>query len=458
MSKLEIERRFLFDNCNIFEILEKNGINYTISRLEQFYLKATKEETLRYRKENKLYIKNIKRGFGLVREELEKNISKDEYIDAKLINSGGVIKKLRLTFMIDANRYELDIFKGKLKGLSILEIEFSNLKEAQKFKMPEILNPFIIKEITKEPIYTNGALSKSMQIPLREDSFISLNLIKDSNKILKPKYDLYISSYENSTSALKSYLNRFYLSFKENLNIFKQDKNLENLILAIKAAKKIRYTLWGFKKYIKQEDFIKILFNINNFLAQHEKLLSQNRAFKNLLKLKQNFQKCEQVDILKDLINLARQINYTKESLAKSVDYDYYLAALSKSIENIKIKKSFNKPYIYSKKAVLKRNIKKLAKTLKEGNKKEILNRYKILKNLTKFYSVNLDLNEFKYLKKYFTYKSSLEVIKNIDNLLLKSTLNSLFKKKSKEELRKFKKESIDLKKLKRQICNGNRV
>jgi len=455
VSKLEIERRFLFNNCNIYKLLRKNGISFVVSKMEQFYLVATKEETLRFRKENNQYIKNIKRGSGLVREEIENNISKQEFLDAKSINSGGIIKKSRVTFIIDSYKFELDIFKATLKGLSILEVEFSNLKDAQNFKIPTILKPFIIKEITKELIYTNGALSKSMKIPLRADSYISLEEIKKTQEIYKPKFNLYISEYESTSFALRTYIEKFFLTFQKCLTKFINTLDLNALLTAVESIEHLKYLLFSFKDYIKEKDLSNILFNINNFLLMSNNIIELNKSFKKLLEIKKHFDIDEQTDLLKDLIKVAQKLKVEKEQISKKIDIKY-LDNLQNNLATIDIKQDLDKPFIYSKNLFVRSTIKKLKKVIKRGNSLELLHYYKILNTLLKFYSIKFKIKDYIYLKEYYKLHNTIKVVKKFNSLLLKVKIVKKTNQMAKNELKKFKKNKKSFKKIKKRLCNGN--
>jgi len=305
---IEIERRYLFNSCNIEKLLKKNGINYVISSMEQFYLKATSNETLRYRKDEDKYIKNIKKGSGLAREEYEKEVSKKRYKKAKKANS-----------------------------VSILEIEFNTLKEAQDYKTPTFLENKIIKEVTLEHIYSNGALSRSMQIPLRDDSHISLNEILNTHKVKKPKFDLYISEYESTKSVFKNYIKRLLSAFKLNYNDFLKNQNIEDLKLSIKAIKRLKSLIVGFKRYIKKDSYLEILFNINNFLLIFEEFDTLNITFKTLLKQKSTYFIEKQIDIFKQLIKIAQDLKIQKEKTASTFTIEN-IQKLETTLDKVEIK------------------------------------------------------------------------------------------------------------------------
>lgn len=428
MSQLEIEKRYLCHAKELKKFLKKSQINYIIQNIEQFYLIAKPGETLRYRKDSNRYFKNQKRGSGLIRQEKEEEISKKEYLKAKAKNSGGVIKKDRYRFLIDNNLYELDIFKGTLKGLSILEIEFSDIYNANNYKIPQVLEPFIIKDITNENIYSNAALSRSMKIPLRSDSKLSLNEIKrDKKRLLKPKLDLYISDYENSKDAFLNSINRLLLSYDENLNLFLNNNRIKNLKRANNALIKIKALIIGHKQYIKKDSYTDILFNINHLILIFEKPLKLNITFKTLLDKKTKLPINKQTTILKELLNLAKEEKSARESI-KLNNINAPSKELKKAINNIKFK-NIEKPFIYLK----DKTTKKLKKEVKNALKCNILELiYLALKNyktINKYFK-----KQFKYKKEYkkLKYEYKIDICTNY-SIFCKSKNNTIIKKLKKE-------------------------
>jgi len=438
---IEIERRYLFNSCNIEKLLKKNGINYVISSMEQFYLKATSNETLRYRKDEDKYIKNIKKGSGLAREEYEKEVSKKRYKKAKKANSGGIIKKERLKFFVNGYKFELDIFKGKLKGLSILEIEFNTLKEAQDYKTPTFLENKIIKEVTLEHIYSNGALSRSMQIPLRDDSHISLNEILNTHKVKKPKFDLYISEYESTKSVFKNYIKRLLSAFKLNYNDFLKNQNIEDLKLSIKAIKRLKSLIVGFKRYIKKDSYLEILFNINNFLLIFEEFDTLNITFKTLLKQKSTYFIEKQIDIFKQLIKIAQDLKIQKEKTASTFTIEN-IQKLETTLDKVEIKNKIKIPYTYARQIVLEKQLKRVIKRNK-CNIEELFIEYKIYKSLATLFKVKIDKKSYKNIKNTYRLIKCQQTIKN----------NEFIKQNKKSNSYK-----IPYKKLQKNICNGTYI
>ncbi len=145
--------------------LKERKVPFRSLPVEQFYLVSDVANAERYRRIGTRYIHTRKIGGGLVREEWEEEISRKEYLARKAENRGGIIRKDRLIFEWEGRRYELDRFLGPLKGLNILEIEFSDEEEARSYRLPDLFAPILIDEVTEDGRFTNGALSKTMKIP-----------------------------------------------------------------------------------------------------------------------------------------------------------------------------------------------------------------------------------------------------------------------------------------------------
>ncbi len=114
---------------------------------------------MRFRKISNHYWRTIKRGQGMVREEIEEPIPKEEFCAYWEQREGEAIEKYRYTFKYKKHRYEMDEFEGHLKGLLYLEIEFDSLEAAQEFTPPKKIQKFILDEVTDDPAFTNRSLA-----------------------------------------------------------------------------------------------------------------------------------------------------------------------------------------------------------------------------------------------------------------------------------------------------------
>ena len=156
----EIERKFLIDypdtkalealpNCERVEII-------------QTYLKAGEGEERRIRQRGAngsyIYFETIKKTItGLQRVEIERRLSKDEYLERLMEADPGKrpIRKDRYC-LADGNQYfEIDVYPF-WTDQAIVEIELSDPNEEIRF--PEMLK--IIREVTDEAEFKNSSLAK----------------------------------------------------------------------------------------------------------------------------------------------------------------------------------------------------------------------------------------------------------------------------------------------------------
>ncbi len=142
---MEIERKFLV------KTMPDDLGRYRRSVIEQAYI--CREPVIRVRKDNDDYILTCKgRGNGLSREELNLPLSYEAYTGLLAKAEGSVIKKTRYYIPIGDLTAELDIFAGVSDGLALIEVEFSDEKEAASFIPPEWFG----KDVTGDPSYYNA--------------------------------------------------------------------------------------------------------------------------------------------------------------------------------------------------------------------------------------------------------------------------------------------------------------
>lgn len=153
MNNFEIERKFLVDIDKIpydLSLLEKKEI-------EQGYILHNPAVRIRSVSNSKYYMTfKSNTDNSLVRNEVELEISKEAYFKLMSREDVGKVSKNRYITFENNNKFELDIFKGKLKGLACLEVEFNSLEEAKNFDAPH----WVKKEVTGDIRYTNSELSK----------------------------------------------------------------------------------------------------------------------------------------------------------------------------------------------------------------------------------------------------------------------------------------------------------
>jgi CYTH domain-containing protein len=169
MSKsLEIERKFLVKFPTSWsELVELFDDLVDVKRISQTYLQhEINEPSPRVRKTvegltgetETVYHFNRKKPVSAgVREEEEREISKKEYENylKKPLPGKVEITKTRFVFNYNDQIFELDVFKGALKGLAILEIELED--KDQPVELPPFLK--VIKEVTEDKKYNNFELA-----------------------------------------------------------------------------------------------------------------------------------------------------------------------------------------------------------------------------------------------------------------------------------------------------------
>ncbi|HFS82461.1 MAG TPA: CHAD domain-containing protein [Epsilonproteobacteria bacterium] len=245
MNELEIERKFLLSPCSMKRFLKKNAIDPTPVAIEQFYLLSTAASTERYRRKGEHYIHTLKRGGGLVREEHEEEVSAEEYRRKKSANSGGVIEKIRYRFDVEERIFELDAFRGVLKGLNVLEVEFGSEEEARSFELPAYFQKILISEVTENPAFTNGAISRSMRIPTIEtDLEEMLRTVEKKDDFLQASLKVDLTAYESRAHALKILIFSLAKSVEANAEAIRGgDKAPQRLHQLRVAMRKIRAIL-----------------------------------------------------------------------------------------------------------------------------------------------------------------------------------------------------------------------
>lgn len=167
-TNLEIERKFLVNFPTSWsELAEMFDDLIDVKRITQTYLEPEgKEPAARVRKtveglsgDTKIVYhfnqkKLVEEG---INEEKEFEIKKPQY--EKLLKKSNpklvTIEKTRFVFDYEDQVFELDVFKGPLKGLAILEIELKD--KNQKVELPPFLK--IIEEVTKDKRFNNFNLA-----------------------------------------------------------------------------------------------------------------------------------------------------------------------------------------------------------------------------------------------------------------------------------------------------------
>ena len=191
---LEIERKFLLKNSQILDFLKEAGVVFKHLEISQFYTKITQNEEIRFRSEEDKFIKTIKVGKDLIREENEEFCEKAEFKKALKNRIGRVITKDRYIFRLNNNPCNIDVFKDSLNGLCTFEIEFADENEAVYFKLPAFLEQFCQADVTCDKRYKNKFLAIHANENEQIDYKRAYNVFK--NKEISPNFAANLKSGE----------------------------------------------------------------------------------------------------------------------------------------------------------------------------------------------------------------------------------------------------------------------
>ena len=234
---LEIERKFLLKNSQILDFLKDAGVVFKHLEISQFYTKITQNEEIRFRSEEDKFIKTIKVGKDLIREENEEFCEKAEFKKALKNCIGRVITKDRYIFRLNNNPCNIDVFKDGLNGLCTFEIEFSDENEAVYFKLPPFLEQFCQADVTCDKRYKNKFLAIHANENEQIDYKRAYNVFK--NKEISPNFTANLKSGE----ALRALFLSIYKEIKKLKSDYLQEHDEEILHSLRVNLRKVRSLL-----------------------------------------------------------------------------------------------------------------------------------------------------------------------------------------------------------------------
>lgn len=155
---LEIERKFLVKDKAFLEAAERHV------SICQYYLHQDESGGVRRVRflDDKVYltIKGLSSPDGLVREEVEREISPAEGQTLLALGHEGKVCKTRYYIPYASYLWEVDVFHEELEGLIIAEVELASL-DAQPS-----LPSWVGEEVTGDVRYYNSALARVGHYPL----------------------------------------------------------------------------------------------------------------------------------------------------------------------------------------------------------------------------------------------------------------------------------------------------
>jgi adenylate cyclase len=146
---LEVERKFLLP--------EAPGWlgDHPSTEVEQGYLVIADAVEVRLRAADGHRLLTVKRGHGEVREEVEIQLSAEQFDALWPLTEGQRISKRRHVVPLGGLKAEVDVYGGGLEGLVVAEIEFPSQEEADRFQTPD----WLAEEVTGDDRYANQTLA-----------------------------------------------------------------------------------------------------------------------------------------------------------------------------------------------------------------------------------------------------------------------------------------------------------
>ena len=148
---MEIERKFLIKQ------IPEGCTSFPCRQIEQAYLNT--DPVVRVRRDNDDYYLTYK-GKGLLsREEYNLPLNKEAYEHLLAKADGNIITKRRYEIPDGTGKtIELDLFEGVFSGLTLAEVEFESIEEANAYIPPS----WFTKDVTMNAAYHNSNMSKKV--------------------------------------------------------------------------------------------------------------------------------------------------------------------------------------------------------------------------------------------------------------------------------------------------------
>ncbi len=146
---VEVERKWL-----VQDLPEVSGRE--AKEVIQGYIAIASDGTeVRLRQAGGKYFQTVKSEGGLVRGEIEIELSKDQFETLWLATAGRRLEKTRYEFHWAGKKVEVDVYQGSLAGLIVAEVEFPSISESTRFAPP----PWFGTEVTEDEHYRNVHLA-----------------------------------------------------------------------------------------------------------------------------------------------------------------------------------------------------------------------------------------------------------------------------------------------------------
>jgi adenylate cyclase len=166
MKNKEIERKFIVESENLPDLSKKSyreitqGYMQGMGELHIFRLRQVLNMSPTIFNLGEQYFQTIKGKESKIREEYEIELLKPQFSTLWPLCKNISLTKKRYELVLDGKenlRVYLDVYKNYLKGLCVVEVEFSDEDECDGFLPPN----FFGKEVTQDKRYSNFELCKN---------------------------------------------------------------------------------------------------------------------------------------------------------------------------------------------------------------------------------------------------------------------------------------------------------
>lgn len=147
----EIERRFALDAPPPEEWLA----GQPCTDIRQGYVLVENGNELRVRDKGGRFLMTRKSGHGLIREEVEEEVSQAVFDLVWPLTQGRRVEKRRHHVRQGELQLEVDQYFGALDGFWSLEVEFDSAEQAHAFQPPD----FVGLEVTQDKRFNNAQLA-----------------------------------------------------------------------------------------------------------------------------------------------------------------------------------------------------------------------------------------------------------------------------------------------------------
>jgi len=154
--KIEREKKFLVEGVDLGKLSP-----IAILNIEQGYITGPESASdVRIRKINgNEYYMTMKTGSGFERGESETKLTERQFLKQWPKVKGKIVEKTRYRLLLKKNDKnivgELDVYKGRLQGLIVLEIELEENETLEGVTLPE----WVKSDVTEDVRYSNRSLA-----------------------------------------------------------------------------------------------------------------------------------------------------------------------------------------------------------------------------------------------------------------------------------------------------------